>query len=264
VILPWWALTAVLSAWSVGILLAVLHGPPPFPLAGALLVAVLLLALRWSALSLPVGLSAFALALGLGRGALHAEPSLPPGLLGESVAVSAVVDDDPVVRRGSTRLILRTDRVQRGDATVPIRTRLLTSVYAVAVPSFGDRVVVTGRLAEAPSFEQFDYHGYLAGQGITGIVEGPRLVRVDRGRGDPLHGLLFFARRRLVGTVERVLPEPQSALVMGVVYGYRTALPATLEQQMIASGLIPTKLVQTNVRFQVAPSQPSSARLPRQ
>src|SRR4029077_16746272 len=36
----------------------------------------------------------------------------------------------------------------------------------------------------------------------------------------------------------RALPEPQAALLLGVVFGYRAALPPVLQQQMIASGLI--------------------------
>jgi competence protein ComEC len=38
--------------------------------------------------------------------------------------------------------------------------------------------------------------------------------------------------------VDRTLPEPQAALLLGVVFGYRSSLPSELQQQMIASGLV--------------------------
>jgi competence protein ComEC len=42
----------------------------------------------------------------------------------------------------------------------------------------------------------------------------------------------------VIEAVDRALPEPQAALLLGVVFGYRAALPPLLQQQMIASGLI--------------------------
>ena len=58
------------------------------------------------------------------------------------------------------------------------------------------------------------------------------------GSGDPLHALLFAVRHAVVQTVDRALPEPQAALLLGVVFGYRAPLPPLLQQQMIASGLV--------------------------
>src|SRR5207245_4678698 len=78
----------------------------------------------------------------------------------------------------------------------------------------------------------------LAEQGITGVMPSARLVRVTSHPGDPLHTLLYSARHALIDTVDRALPEPQAALLLGVVFGYRSALPQALAQQMIASGLV--------------------------
>src|SRR6202040_3716089 len=65
-----------------------------------------------------------------------------------------------------------------------------------------------------------------------------KLVRVTSNPGDPLHPTLFGLRHAVIDAVDRALPEPQAALLLGVVFGYRAALPRQLEQQMIASGLI--------------------------
>jgi len=65
-----------------------------------------------------------------------------------------------------------------------------------------------------------------------------KLVRVASNPGDPLHAMLFGLRHAVIAAIDRALPEPQAALLLGVVFGYRAALPRPLEQQMIASGLI--------------------------
>src|SRR5260370_12794467 len=65
-----------------------------------------------------------------------------------------------------------------------------------------------------------------------------RLIRVRSHGGDPLRTALLGLRRAGIEAVDRTLPEPQAALVLGVVFGYRAALPPVMQHQMIASGLI--------------------------
>jgi competence protein ComEC len=103
---------------------------------------------------------------------------------------------------------------------------------------YGDLVLLSGELQAPPRFDQFDYRAFLAEQGIAGVMPSARLIRVTTHPGDPLHTMLFGLRHAVIDAIDRALPEPQAALLLGVVFGYRAALPRLLEQQMIASGLI--------------------------
>ena len=116
--------------------------------------------------------------------------------------------------------------------------RIVASVYGATPAHYGDLVLLSGELQAPPRFDQFDYRAFLAEQGIAGIMPSARLVRVTSHPGDPLHTMLFGLRHAVINAVDRALPEPQAALLLGVVFGYRAALPRRLEQQMIASGLI--------------------------
>ncbi len=226
--LPWWIGALLLTAWSAGILVMVLLHPAPW----ALLVLAFLIALVVSLIRRPVAIAALAaaVALGLGvmRGSLPSAPGLAADLVGQESTVAGQVDDDPVIHRHGTRLVVR---------VATIHTRLLATVYGAPVVHYGDLVLLTGRLEAAPRFETFDYASYLADHGITGILQSPHLVRVLPHPGDPLHTVIFAIRHALVNGIDRALPEPQAALLLGVVFGYRQALPRALEQQMIACGL---------------------------
>ncbi|HEY4844807.1 MAG TPA: ComEC family competence protein, partial [Candidatus Dormibacteraeota bacterium] len=189
-------------------------------------------------LALLAGLSLLACLLGAGRGASSGSVQLPAGLSGQSVAVSGTVDDDPVERKASRRLTVRLDHIVTGTAQLRSSLRIEATVYGMTPVHYGDLVLLSGELREPPRFDQFDYRAYLAEQGIAGVMPSARLVRVTAHGGDPLHELLFSARHALIDTVDRALPEPQAALLLGVVFGYRAALPPALQQQMIASGLI--------------------------
>jgi len=263
VTVPWWLGIAALSSWSVGIVSAVVVRPRvSVAVMTALVLGGTALCSGRRSVLVPAALLGLAFLLGTARAALAAPTTLAPSLDGQPVVIAGRIDDDPTPRRNGTRLIVAADQLLLFDRWEQSRLRVVTTVFGIRSLHYGDAVLLTGRLSAPPAFEQFDYRAYLNEQGVAAVLDSPRLVRAVHRSGDPLHAALFGIRHTLVHAVDRALPEPQAALVLGVVFGYRTALPHTLEQLMIASGLIPTKLVQTNVRLQVAPSQPSSGRRP--
>lgn len=245
----------MLSAWSAGIALTVLLSPlrpglvptvaPPVMLALALTLAAglaLVLAVGVGLVSrgiaLLVGAAGCALWLGVGRALVTTSPVLPPGVGTQPVTVAGTVDDDPVGRNSSLRLTIQADQILSAAGRLPSRLRILATVYGIRQVAYGDQVLLTGELQAPSRFDQFDYPTYLAGQGIVAVMPSARLIRTMPHDGEPLRRLLFWLRHTVIETVDRALPEPQAALVLGVVFGYRAALPAELQQQMIASGLI--------------------------
>ena len=188
------------------------------------------------ALKLGVAL-ALAFVLGAGRAWLTHVPALPAEISGRQVVLLGEVVDDPVSRRGSTRLVVQVVELA-STIRAPRDLRVETSVYVSRPVDYGDSVVLAGELDPPDRYLNFDARAYLAGQGIAGVLRSPRLLDVRKGSGDPIHGAIFGLRHALVAATDRALPEPLAALVLGVVFGYRAALPPLLEQQMIASGLI--------------------------
>jgi competence protein ComEC len=246
----------VLSGWTIGVMAAVLLSPLRvwLALAAGLASAVALIDRR---LALLAGLSLAAFLIGAGRAALAPTVALPAELAGQTVSVSGIVDDDPVERKASRRLVVRLDHVLTGTGQTPAGLRIEATVYGMTPVNYGDLVLLNGEIQVPPRFEQFDYRAYLAEQGIAGVMPSARLVRVTAHGGDALHAGLLAIRHAVIDAVDRALPEPQAALLLGVVFGYRAALPPVLQQQMIASGLIhivvisgqiTSKLMQTAVR----------------
>jgi len=176
--------------------------------------------------------------LGAARGALSPAVSLPPGIGGQRAALEGLVDDDPVRRGRSLRITVAVDRISLRGSSRPVRLRLIASLYGAAVVEAGSRVLLTGQIRRPSRFEQFDYRTFLADEGIAGVVESPRLVDSLPGAVDPAHAWIFTIRHAFVEGIDRVLPEPEAALVLGVAFGYRAALPPALDQAMITSGLI--------------------------
>ena len=235
--MPWWGLAAVLTAWSIGIMVAVLLSPLQLWLSLALGLAVAVVLIDRQ-LTMVAGLALAALLIGAGRGVLATTVELPPKLAGQNVSVSGIVDDDPIDRKASRRLTVRLDHLATGGTQTASDLRIEATVYGMTPVRYGDLVLLSGEIQQPPRFDQFDYRAYLAEQGIAGVMPSARLVRVTSHGGDPLRTALLALRHAVVEAVDRALPEPQAALLLGVVFGYRAALPLVLQQQMIASGLI--------------------------
>ena len=235
--MAWWGLAVALTAWCAGIMAATLLRP----LMPWLVLAVAITALvAWlhPHLALVAALCLVAAFAGAARGALSGTVELPPGLAGQVVVVSGSVDDDPVDHRGTRRLTLRLDHMLTSAGETASGLRIQAAVYGTTPVRYGDLVLLSGELQAPPRFDQFDYRAYLAEQGIAGVMPSARVVRVTSHGGDPLHTMLFGLRHAVITAIDQALPEPQAALLLGVVFGYRATLPRRLEQQMIASGLI--------------------------
>jgi competence protein ComEC len=218
-------------------MLAVLMSPlwPAVVIAGATLAIIAIV--RRPLLTLAT-LAFVALLLGATRGALATTVRLPPELDGQTVTVSGTVDDDPIARRGTRRLVVRLAELATRGTSSRSALRIQATVFGATPVHYGDLVLISGELITPPRFGQFDYRRYLANQGIAAVMPSARLIRVVEGSGDPFHRVMFWLRQSLVDSVDRALPEPQAGLTLGVVFGYQAALPATLQQQMIASGLV--------------------------
>src|SRR5579864_11587 len=237
-VLPWWSAAAAFGSFSAGVIIGQLVRPA-FLLGLAALAAGAYLVIIRRDLAALMALSLAALSLGLARGVTAPLPALPAQLIDQSVLISGQVDDDPVDRKTNHRISVHVDQLLlNGAAVPPAGLRVQATYYGMTPVHYGDLVLLIGVIQPPAVFEQFDYRAYLAEQGIAAVKPSARLVRSMNHGGDPFHTLLFALRHGVIATVDRTLPEPQAALVLGVVFGYRAALPPTLQQAMIASGLI--------------------------
>ncbi|TME53067.1 MAG: DUF4131 domain-containing protein [Chloroflexi bacterium] len=98
----------MLAAWSIGIMAGVLLSP--LVVAVSLMTAIAIgIAVLHRRLALLAGLALIAGLMGAGRATLATTVQLPAGLDHQTVAVSGSVDDDPVERRSSRRIVVRLD-----------------------------------------------------------------------------------------------------------------------------------------------------------
>ncbi|MDE2071209.1 MAG: ComEC/Rec2 family competence protein [Patescibacteria group bacterium] len=155
-----------------------------------------------------------------------------------TAVVAGIVADDPDVRAASVR------------ATVDVRSingraaggRLIAVLPRTTAVAYGDTVSVRG-FVEAPAAFQtdtgrlFDYPGYLRAQGVSALINFASL-RSATPAGPTLRGTLFALKHTFERSLEKTLPQPDTALLEGVLLGEKSGLPAPLTQAFIIASLI--------------------------
>ncbi|GAH19856.1 unnamed protein product, partial [marine sediment metagenome] len=102
--------------------------------------------------------------------------------------------------------------------------------------SYGDVLLVTGKLETPPQLNDFDYKGYLAHQEIYSTMLYPKIEIVETGKGFKPLEWVYSLRNRLSQTLTEVLPEPQASLAQGIILGIRGNIPSSIKADFSHTG----------------------------
>lgn len=229
-------------AWMAGIALAAWLTPPLWLLGLAALIPLAgFLLWRENHRARLLSVCGLALLLGAGR-YLLAQPHFDRRSLATYndrgwVTLTGTVAAEPDVRATYTNLRVQVETLTLDDESQH-RVRGLTLVRAERYPEYryGDRLEIRGLLETPPEFTDFSYKDYLARQGVYSLVRRPQITLLERGRGNPFWAALYAFKRRAQDTIAHLLPDPQAALLTGILLGVESGIPADLMDDFSATG----------------------------
>ncbi|HEX5546302.1 MAG TPA: ComEC/Rec2 family competence protein, partial [Ktedonobacterales bacterium] len=96
-------------------------------------------------------------------------------------------------------------------------------------PDYGDTLSLSGALTPLQSG---------APTGVLAEMRGARASILARGGGNPLLAMLFDLRLRLAESIQRMLPEPEAALLIGILLGFKTPVLRSRLSLFTATGTI--------------------------
>ena len=229
-------------AWLLGIIIAHWLEPPPVMLA---LLAVPglggLLLYRQEPRPRFLALSALLALLGAARFVL-AVPKIDAGHVAfytntGPVTLTARIIDEPDRRDQRTDLHLRVETLTGEDGQIrTVRGLVLLQGPRYPEYQYGDTLSVSGELETPPIFEDFSYRDYLARQGIYTLIRRPSVTLLAEQAGFSLKASIFRLKTRAHQVINRSLPEPQAALLSGILLGVESGIPKELYQDFSATG----------------------------
>ena len=160
-----------------------------------------------------------------------------------TAVLTGVIVDAPDVRDRNVRLRVAVDSIRQGSG--PVRqVSGLALVYADRAGryAYGDRLRVYGFVQTPPEFDTFSFRDYLARGGVHTVVFQASVRVTGQGHGEPLRAVLLNLRAEARALIQRVLPEPESSLLAGILLGdesgiapdVRTAFAQTNTTHLIA------------------------------
>jgi competence protein ComEC len=101
---------------------------------------------------------------------------------------------------------------------------------------YGDRLRFSGRLQTPPDDPEFSYQSYLARQGIHSLVRDPRIEWLPGRVGSPVRRGLSDLKAEVQAVLRQILPDPESALLSGILLGNEHRIPRPLMDDFNTTG----------------------------
>ncbi|MCA9355805.1 ComEC/Rec2 family competence protein, partial [Candidatus Kaiserbacteria bacterium] len=152
--------------------------------------------------------------------------------LGQPVMLEGVVVQEPDYREKTVHLYIKTDD-----------DLILATADHLSAYSYGDRVIVSGKLEKPKEFETdlgrtFDYPGYLKAKGVEYNISFAEVEVVDSGEANPIIAGLLYTKHRFIDSLEQIIPQPAVGLGEGLLLGVKSALGEDIEQDFRRTGII--------------------------
>ncbi len=153
-----------------------------------------------------------------------------------TITIKGMVSCDPDVRDKATQLRLKASEIKPDSEWHEVQGTALLFVPRYPTYSYGDVLLVIGKLEKPPQLDDFDYESYLAHEGIYSTMLYPEIDIMETGQGSKPLEWIYSLRNSLSQTLAEALPEPQASLAQGIILGIRGNIPSQLRADFSATG----------------------------
>jgi len=168
---------------------------------------------------------------------------------GEVFFLEGIVDSDPVTKKDRASFILDAKKLARSynagaDDAIDVSGRVLVKIFGRHNFSYGERVLIEGKLYKAPYFRisnKLNYRDYLEHRGIYSIFslrKDSYVSIVRRGEGNPLKSALLSLRKAIKNIFDENLSEFSSGMLNAIILGDRGSLSKESRDTLVHSGTV--------------------------
>lgn len=169
---------------------------------------------------------------------VDSERSVERFATGRTLIVHGFVADEPDRRENVTFYDVRADAVLVDNEWRSVTGMLLVrDAKGWPQATYGQEITALGTMEPPKPINGFRYDRYLGLRGIHAILRTSELLPGERNDGNALLASLYRLKGAWERRIDRLLPEPQSALLAGLLTGTRRGIPEDLTDAFNATGL---------------------------
>jgi len=116
-------------------------------------------------------------------------------------------------------------------------------IYTTSLVSYqyGDRLEVQGKITPPKNYDDFNYKGYLAKEGIYGVMFWPKIKLKEREKFNNIFCLIYSKilkfKNSLRKSISFYLPQPQSSLLKALTLGDKKQIPKDFKEKLNKTGV---------------------------
>jgi len=117
-----------------------------------------------------------------------------------------------------------------------IDEKVLVTTQRYPEYQYGDKLKIIGKLETPPVLEGFNYQDYLKKEGIYSVMSWPEIKLLGKNFGNPLMKILFSFKDKLKGSLNRVIPRPQGAILEALFFGEEQNISKDWKEKLNLTG----------------------------
>ncbi|HTX78671.1 MAG TPA: ComEC/Rec2 family competence protein, partial [Longilinea sp.] len=154
-----------------------------------------------------------------------------------SVTLVAHIAAMPEEDGRTTRVLLEMEQlIPTNGVPQPLRGQALADLSGSKDWQYGDQLGITGQPQTPPSDETFSYKDYLQRRDIYTLLEVDQVRLLESNHGNLFWSLLYKLRQSAYSVIDRTVPQPEAALMSGILLGIDKDLPDDLTNAFQATG----------------------------
>jgi competence protein ComEC len=157
---------------------------------------------------------------------------------GDPVTFSGRVVREPETQENALKLVVAAEMIAPLDGEPrPVSGLVLLNTQRYRAIEYGALVTATGRLETPQNFGDFDYRAYLARRDIYSVMAWPEISATPDERTFALFRTIFGLKAEAKATISRLIPEPEAALLTGILLGDDNGISPDLDADFKTTGM---------------------------
>ncbi len=145
------------------------------------------------------------------------------------LTISGTIAAEPVLTDTETQVRIAAETITRAGQTSDTSGSVLVRAPRTVTVQYGDRVAATGLLITPAELDTFSYADFLARSGVFSIMIDASLEIQEPGSAANLYAGLLSLKTSAAEQIARSLPEPQAALLTGILLGNESGIAPEIE-----------------------------------
>lgn len=160
-----------------------------------------------------------------------------------SIQLQGTIDSEPIATPAYTQFTVATDTITaRNNESLAVDTGILVTTDNYTDYEYGQIVNIQGKINKPESFitdtdRIFDYQSYLSKDNIYYIMRFAETSIVNNGK-QSIQRRLYSLKQKFLYQMYRYIPEPESGLLAGILFGQKSALGDEWEETFRVVGLM--------------------------